>query len=77
MLESGSIDLRSHWALLDFITDIAEVARVAAPLADLIVSSIGGIVAMPLTWWAADAYANVNGQIQGGADAIQDMVRPI
>jgi hypothetical protein len=59
--------------ILDFIADLADVAAMAAPLADLVASSIGGIVGMPAIWTMGDAYANVNGQIQGGADAIQDM----
>jgi len=44
-----------------------------AGLADGIFAAIGGIVGMPSIWATGDAYANVNGQIQGGADAIQDM----
>jgi hypothetical protein len=59
--------------ILDLIADIAEVAAVAAPLADLVFSTVGGIVAMPAIWATGDAYANTNGQIQGSADAIQDM----
>lgn len=65
--------LAMGFGMLDVIADIAEVAAVAAPLADLVFSSVGGIVGMPAMWATADAYANTNGQIQGGADAIQDM----
>jgi hypothetical protein len=60
---------------LDFIADIFELTRVAevSGPAGLVAGIIQSILAMPLTWAAADALANTNGQIQGAADAIQDM----
>ncbi|HEU5340698.1 hypothetical protein [Edaphobacter sp.] len=61
--------------LIDFAADLAEIEAVTAVTgpAGLILSCIQSIVAMPLMWFAGDATANVNGQIQGAADAIQDM----
>jgi hypothetical protein len=61
--------------IIDFIADIAEVSSVASvtgPLG-LFISAVQTIIALPLTWASADALANFNGQIQGAADAIQDM----
>jgi len=61
--------------LIDLIADLAEiesVANVTGP-AGLILGCIQSIVQMPLIWLAADATANLNGQIQGACDAIQDM----
>src|SRR5262249_36509628 len=66
-----------NWTLsiLDAVADLFELGGMAAvtgPLG-LIGSVIGSIVQMPLLWATTDAYANTNGQIQGAADAIQDM----
>jgi hypothetical protein len=65
------------WSLsiLDWVADLGELtslAEVTGPLG-LIGGVIDAIVTMPLLWASTDALANTNGQIQGGADAIQDM----
>jgi outer membrane protein OmpA-like peptidoglycan-associated protein len=62
-------------AILDLFADIAELAALArfTGLGGLGVGIIGAIVGMPLIWASADALANTNGQIQGAANAIQDM----
>ncbi len=62
-------------SILDAVADIFELSRLAAVSgpASLVATVVGGIVALPLTWASADELANTNGQIQGAADAIQDM----
>jgi hypothetical protein len=73
---SKIIDVVS-WTLgfVDLIADFAEIAAITGVTGPggLIVGAIGSIVGMPLMWAGADALANTNGQIQGAADAIQDM----
>jgi hypothetical protein len=61
--------------LIDLIADIAELSSLAAFTgpAGLVLSVIQTILAMPITWATADALAETNGEIQGAADAIQDM----
>jgi hypothetical protein len=59
--------------MIDFFAELAGLVSIAAPLADVIFTSVQGILAMPAIWAAGDAYAYTNGQIQGAADAIQDM----
>jgi hypothetical protein len=56
-------------------TDLAELTSLGSVTGSggLAVAIIQSIVALPLTWATADALANTNGQIQGAADAIQDM----
>jgi hypothetical protein len=61
--------------ILDLIADLAEIAALAkftGPLG-LVGSIISTIISMPLIFATEDAYAKVNGEIQGAADAIQDM----
>jgi outer membrane protein OmpA-like peptidoglycan-associated protein len=62
-------------SVLDTAADIFMMTRVAmiSGPAGLVAGIVGGIVALPLTWAAADALARTNGEIQGAADAIQDM----
>lgn len=61
--------------IIDLIADLGEIEAVAGVTgpAGLILGCIQSIIAMPLMWLSADATANVNGQIQGACDAIQDM----
>jgi hypothetical protein len=61
--------------IIDLVADLAEIESVAAVTgpAGLILSCIQSILAMPLMWLSADMTANVNGQIQGACDAVQDM----
>ena len=65
------------WALgiIDLAADLLEIGAVTAVTgpAGLIVGAAGSIVTMPLLWASTDALANTNGEIQGGADAVQDM----
>jgi hypothetical protein len=61
--------------IVDLGADLFELAGLAAvtgPLG-LALSSILAIIGMPLLWAEVDALANTNGQIQGAADAMQDM----
>jgi hypothetical protein len=60
---------------IDAAADLFEIVAVTAatgPLG-LILGSIQAIAALPLLFHNSDAIANTNGQIQGMADAIQDM----
>lgn len=62
-------------SVLDAAADLFVLSRLAAISgpASLVATVVGGIVALPLTWASADELAITNGQIQGAADAIQDM----
>jgi len=67
--------LSGSLGIIDTIADIFDIAGVAAVTGPggLIVGAVGQILALPLIFATADALANTNGQIQGAADAIQDM----
>lgn len=61
--------------LIDMAADIFAIEALAAvtgPLG-LIIASVQAIAGLPLLFLNADLIANTNGQIQGAADAIQDM----
>lgn len=62
-------------SVLDAAADLFALARLAAVSgpASLVATVVGGIVALPLIWASADDLARTNGEIQGAADAIQDM----
>jgi hypothetical protein len=62
----GIVDLAADLAALETVT------AVTGP-AGLVLGCVQAVIAMPLLWAATDAVANANGQIQGAADAIQDM----
>jgi hypothetical protein len=61
--------------IIDLAADIADLVAVgiATGAGGLVIGVLQGIVAMPLVWAEADALAETNGEIQGAADAVQDM----
>jgi hypothetical protein len=60
--------------IIDVAAEIFDLAiAAAASVADLIVGPIAALASLPLTWGNADFFAEKNGEIQGKADAIQDM----
>lgn len=61
--------------IIDLLADLREIEAVTAVTgpAGLILGSFSSILQLPLIFATADALANTNGQIQGAADAIQDM----
>ncbi|HJU09220.1 MAG TPA: hypothetical protein VJ728_00010 [Candidatus Binataceae bacterium] len=61
--------------IIDFVADLAELSELAAATGPmgLGLTIVQTIIAMPLIWGSADAAANTNGQIQGAADALQDL----
>lgn len=69
-------------SLIDLGIDIAATYSAAAGLATagiitgvggLVLTVVGGIIALPALWASVDALAEANGKMQGYADAMQDM----
>jgi hypothetical protein len=71
VLDSVALTVTFIDAAVDLL-EIAAVAGVTGPLG-LILGSLQAIVGLPLLFHSSDVIANTNGQIQGTADAIQDM----
>jgi hypothetical protein len=69
-------------SIVDLGIDIAATYSAAAGLATagaatgiggLVLAALGGIIGLPALWAATDSLAEFNGQVQGYADAMQDM----
>jgi hypothetical protein len=69
-------------SIIDLGIDIAATYSAAAGLAaastatgvgGLFLTALGGIIGMPALWASVDKLAEYNGQVQGYADAMQDM----
>ncbi|MFZ0956871.1 MAG: hypothetical protein WAN60_11050 [Candidatus Sulfotelmatobacter sp.] len=74
-LGQGIDKLSFGLGIIDLLADLKDmevVTNVTGP-GGLILGCIGSILQLPLLFISTDAVANLNGQIQGAADAIQDM----